>query len=456
MNIHGIQSGAVLQRDGTDRCFVTLTADFTSPTCSHGRLTPLGSGRWRLTDIPVGGPYVLTFADGGESVTFTDVYVGDLWLLAGQSNMEGAGRLAPEEEYPAPDPLVRAFFMQYEWGPAEPFLHRLHRSPDAPHRASHENYTASLRERGLTVLDVPPYPPHRAAGPGYYFAREMLRLTGVPQGVIPAAVGGAPIEMWLPPTDNTENYYTAALRRLTATGNHLRGVFWAQGEGNSDAAGYPAKLETMRQGFCAHLQVDSLPLVQLQSFRCTLDCDNQESRQVWSRFREMQRQLPGRTEQLATVATNDLELDDCIHIAGDSHKIVGVRGARAMWHLVSGEGSPEPDLDRVYVTRDEYVPALFSTIHVVYKNVNTLRAAGVPSGFTLKKRDADGEPSLRMTSRMWLRGNEVCIRVEIPAETLPDYELWYGYGQHFYCNITDEQNRAIPAMGPIIPKGEIL
>ena len=46
---------------------------------------------WRLTGIPVGGPYTLTISDKNGEVDFDNIYVGDVWILAGQSNMEGAG-----------------------------------------------------------------------------------------------------------------------------------------------------------------------------------------------------------------------------------------------------------------------------------------------------------------------------------------------------------------------------
>ena len=34
-------------------------------------------------------------------------------------------------------------------------------------------------------------------------------------------------------------------------------------------------------------------------------------------------------------------------------------------------------------------------------------------------------------------------------EEVKDYEIFYGFGHDFYCNITDGDDRAIPSMGPI-------
>jgi hypothetical protein len=35
-------------------------------------------------------------------------------------------------------------------------------------------------------------------------------------------------------------------------------------------------------------------------------------------------------------------------------------------------------------------------------------------------------------------------------DKLADCELWYGFGNVFYCNITDGENRALPSFGPIL------
>lgn len=450
LTIKGIQSGAVLQRDENNFCSVMLTAAFNGiPSCSLGELKTTDREHWRLTGIPVGGPYTLTIRDAVDCVTFHTIYVGDLWLLAGQSNMEGAGRMTPEDARYAADPLpfLRAFYMDDTWNPAKPVLHQLYLSADSPHRDTWNRNMENLQERGVTN---PVYPYRGGVGPGLYFAQEMFRLTdGVPQGLIPTAVGGAPISMWLPTSDGTQNYYTAACRRIEETGSHIRGVFWAQGEGNSNAADYPAQIEQIRNDLCERLSVKKIPFVQLQSFKCTLSF-TAENDLTWSRFREMQRNMPMQASGLATVATNDLELDDCVHLSSDSQKIAGVRGARAMDHLLVGRGLSEPRLDRVYAVEDGDVPALFSEVHIRYAHIaGDLQAKGVPFGFMLQKKDTQSAPSIQMFRKIELHQNEVVLKLEIPLPQLAEYVLWYGYGNAFYCNITDQGGRAIPSMGPI-------
>ena len=88
--IRGLKNGMVLQRDmGTNACKITISLrGVQHPQPSLGKLEHLGGERYRLTGIPVGGPYALTLADGTRRLEFADLWVGDVWLLGGQSNME--------------------------------------------------------------------------------------------------------------------------------------------------------------------------------------------------------------------------------------------------------------------------------------------------------------------------------------------------------------------------------
>ena len=446
----GLKNGAVLQRNLDNLCVCTFFAEALGEIrSSMGSVHSLGDNKYELVGIGVGGPYEITLSDDDGELTLCDLYVGDVWLLAGQSNMEGAGRMTPEDDAYIADARLRAFYMNDSWDAARPMLHQLYESDDPAHKRSWQSNLDSLRERDLVIYDNPPYPQRRGVGPGLYFAKEMYRLTeGVPQGLIATAVGGAPIEMWLP--NGEENYYTAAVRRIAACGGNIRGVFWAQGEGNPNHEIYPSQIESIRRDLCQKTGKSEIPFVQMQSFRCTVCIGDASADATWSRFRQMQWTMPEGTSTLATVATNDLELDDCIHLSSDAQKIAGCRAARAMHYLLTGEGAPEPTLDSVYTTKNPYVPALFSEIHLKYKNVTgVLSSSGVPFGFTIRRKDADTAPSMKNVQRIVVEGDEVVLRVEIPEQELSSYEVWYGYGNDFYCNITDGADRAIPSMGPI-------
>src|SRR5690606_35169326 len=86
--------------------------------------------------LPAGGPYTLTLtargADGAtlETKKIEGVLVGDLWVLAGQSNMEGYSRLQNLEP---PSESVRVLGLEGEWSLARDPLSRPEQALDPVH-----------------------------------------------------------------------------------------------------------------------------------------------------------------------------------------------------------------------------------------------------------------------------------------------------------------------------------
>ncbi|HEY2773394.1 MAG TPA: sialate O-acetylesterase [Candidatus Binatia bacterium] len=81
-----MQHGASVPVWGTSNAaeHVTVTiASQTKPTVADN------AGRWRVTldPMPPGGPYDLVIQGDDNTLDFTDVMVGDVWLMAGQSNL---------------------------------------------------------------------------------------------------------------------------------------------------------------------------------------------------------------------------------------------------------------------------------------------------------------------------------------------------------------------------------
>ncbi len=448
MNIvEGISSGAVLQRDDMHFCRTIIKAEFKgTPTVSQGKIEKYKDDLWIFSGLFIGGPYTVTISDDEATETFTDLFVGDVWILAGQSNMEGMGRNTADELAAAanPNPIVRAFRPDKKWVAATPVSHQISLSEDPYIKAFWDNAVETCT---VEVSDRPMMF-YRGVGPGVYIGKRMLELTDVPQGLVPCAVGGTPIEKWIP--SGEDNFYYAALRTMHHAGGNFRGMFWCQGEGNPNWEVYPSQLQSIRDGICKEFDLKELPTVVGQSghFKA-LDAFKLENQYIWSRFREMQRKLPETLKNIITVACNDLALDDLIHVSSGGHKTFGRRMADAMDHLITGAGYDEPEIDTIAAFKDPCVPDFYN-LKIRIKNTNgDLCSNGVPSGFAFKLAGSDEEPCDARISALRLRRNEVIIRTEMPLSEIKKLELWYDFGHRTYCNITDGSDRAILSTGPI-------
>jgi sialate O-acetylesterase len=107
----------------------------------------------------------LVVAGDKNTVTFKDVLVGEVWLCAGQSNMEWtlSGSDAADDIKAADLPAIR-------------------------HRRVYGGWTVCSPKTAAGFTGV-----------GFYFARKVHKETGLPIGLINNAIGGTRIEPWLAP-----------------------------------------------------------------------------------------------------------------------------------------------------------------------------------------------------------------------------------------------------------------
>jgi len=154
-----------------------------------------------------------------------------LYLLMGQSNMAGRGKLAAEDK--TPHPCVLVFTLKNKWEPAvEPITH------DKP-----------------SMLGV---------GPGLAFGKAMAEEEpGVTIGLVPCAFGGTPLKRWQQGGDLYSNAVHRA--RLAMRDGTLAGILWHQGESDSGTAAnantYGDRLAQMIRDIRADLGTPNLPFV---------------------------------------------------------------------------------------------------------------------------------------------------------------------------------------------------
>jgi len=182
-----ISDGMVIQRDSPFpiRSKNKITVNFLEKTY----VSQSQNDKWLITLDPVsaGGPFEMEITSEEGSFKIQDIYAGDLWLCAGQSNMEmQMSRLRDDfgEEWELSNfPLVRQFKVPQEWDFSSP----------------RKDYT------GGSWLCPAKENLHEFAATPWFFARNLYEKHKIPIGLIITPWGGTPIESWMSEDALSEN-----------------------------------------------------------------------------------------------------------------------------------------------------------------------------------------------------------------------------------------------------------
>jgi len=280
--------------------------------------TPVGEasgGQWSgtLPGIPAGGPYRVEVrvvdAAGGtlETASVHEVLAGDLWVLAGQSNMQGVGNRFDVEE---PHPQVHVFSMSHEWRRAEEPLHILGESPDPVHCKAQ---TDEEREKAISGWRDGP----KGAGLGISFAKEMARRTGRPVGLIASAHGGTSMAQWDPALRDQggESLYGSMYKQVQAAGGVVRGVLWYQGESDANAdaqAVFKEKFKALVAAMRRDFNAPEMPFYYVQIGRFVVENRPADD---WNKVQADQLAAESEMDRIGMVASIDLALDDLSTLA---------------------------------------------------------------------------------------------------------------------------------------------
>src|SRR5215213_897293 len=175
-----ISDGMVLQRDAKIKLWgwaspnEQISVQFMNKTYKAVTGT---NGEWNimLPKLKAGGPYEMKIK-GSNSITISDVLIGDVWLASGQSNMEyqlGYDDAAyAKEMQEANNPQIRQFKV-----PTRPLL-------DGP-----KDTLAGGSWKWANPKDIGPF-----SAVAYFFAKNLFEKYHVPIGIINSSVGGTPLE----------------------------------------------------------------------------------------------------------------------------------------------------------------------------------------------------------------------------------------------------------------------
>lgn len=410
-------------------------------------LGAVAEGKWSgaIDGVPVGGPYqvsVRIIDEAGaetEKILFDQVLVGDVWILAGQSNMQGVGNRLDNE---TPDPRVNLFAMNHEWRLAEDPLHILPESPDSVH--ADPSWTPEEKAAKVQATRDG----NKGVGLGLSFAKEMLRRTNRPVGLIASAHGGTSMAQWDPALRDQggESLYGSMYKQvMAAAGGKVRGVLWYQGESDANpeaAAVFREKFKALVAAFRTDFNAPELPFYYVQIGRFVHPDPVPDP---WNKIQSEQAAAETEIPHSGMVAAIDLALDDLIHVGTPGLKILGYRLANlAEADLYGGAISRGPRFEKM-----ERVDTPFgNTLRVTFSGVNGgLSAQGRASGFALTPGAEGAEvPALLKQEIAADDPNTVVLWV---AKWPENPHLWYGWGLNPYCNIVDQANMAVPVFGPL-------
>lgn len=414
---------AVVYKEGAKKPLMKLT---NCGTAAKGRFSAT------LKGIPCGGPYCIELSCGDEKAVATDILVGDVWLLCGQSNMQGSGyitgkRLNTEKN-------IHACYLDDKWAMAQEPIGRVELSRHQSH-LQYQNPPIPSRARKN--------PDNRGAGPALPFALERYRQTGVPQGLIQCAHGGTNIKMWDPQTRDMgyDSLYGNMILSARQNGGRVSGMLWYQGESDITADKAPKFEEATLNFFRSarkDLKLPNLPIVQVQISREIHT--SEEGDKGWTIIREAQRTMHKKLRNFLTVHAVDLTLDDSIHLDEDSYFVLGRRLAEAMQTLLNEPGALPPPIEVDRITTSINRVSGRQDFRVKFKNVvGSLQSNGCrPTGFYFAPKNED------IAFKTILHGDTVILKTARGSQA-----IGYGYGQNPICNITDEAGRSLPATGPL-------
>jgi sialate O-acetylesterase len=373
-------------------------------------------GAWRssVKTPAAGGPFSITIAAGGASITVNDVLSGEVWLCSGQSNMEMpvayahrgyAGVKNWKEEVAAADfPRIRLF--------------------SVAKAAS----AAPVRDCKGAWVACSPATVGTFSGTAYFFGRDVHRALDVPVGLIQSAWGGTPAESWTS-EEGLRDFPelaepSAAVARARAAGESrpesrpasrppntpaslyngmiaplvpyaIRGAIWYQGESNRGRylqyrSLFPAMIADWRRSF----GVGDFPFyyVQIAPF------EYRDAPGLSAGLREAQAMTMRVVPNTGMVATTDVGDPKDIH-PKDKQEV----GRRlALWALAKTYGRPVACAGPVYLSMTIEGDA----VRVAFENAEGLVARGA----ALTAFEIAGEDRKFVAAEAAIRGPTVVVR----------------------------------------------
>ncbi len=405
-------------------------------------------------DLEAGGPYTVSVEIGSDRLVVEDLLVGEVWLLGGQSNMQGAELATPDAKSV---PLARMFSVDRTWKEARDPLHRIWEDRNSVQLRIHPVMYPESREWIDAEFERIKGTPEQAGGgvgPGLGFASALIELTGRPVGLVPTALGSTSLELWTKawgdanagPDDPSGSLFWNLIWRGRHTGA-TSGLAWYQGEADSAAGA----AETYAERFLAFLNdvrrelgVPDLPALVVQI--SSVDTSDERWQQIekpetvycWETVREQIRTLPARDPRIRIAVAADLPKYDFGHVSADGQWELGRRLARAALAL-RGQGTT-PDVARI-----DGSDAASGTVRVLLTGVNGRLTPNPEITRAFELRDAANH--VRVPAQARVTADAIELTFDGPVD--PSDRLVHGPRFMPQLAGTDDHGLPLPCFGPL-------
>ncbi len=392
-----------------------------------------------LAPQQAGGPYTMTFYGNSAKRTLNDIYIGEVFLCSGQSNMEmtlnqcGEVHLADYEA--AGSDLIRMLAIPKTTSKAPV--------------ASMESavWTAASKETILHYSCV-----------AYLFANHMQKALDIPVGVVTAAWGGSVAAFWMPEaayvqlSTECDIYTVAGNTEFTPCVGYnamiaplqdfaFRSVLWYQGESNANhtAKTYDKEMEALIRSWRETMHNPELGFTIIELPRFSADAI------AWATIRQKQQLLAKNDPMVCMSISIDLGEWEDIH-PRDKSLFARRAAEETLKTFFRREANPYPAVKAVERISD-------NQIRIVFDNVGDgIRVSEFANGFETSK---DGKLYTPVKEYTW-DANSITItsnkriafvrygyrslwtNVDYQGDVSLQVSVWNSYGNpldQFLCDI---------------------
>lgn len=342
-----------LENDEKGSVYVRIVKEDTGDEVIPWRISvDTGNQCWKIDipDVPAGGLYrletcvmtescvTLQWAFRGDVIHYFGV--GDLYVIAGQSNSAGYGK---DPVYDPPELGVHLFANSNCWKLAS---HPLNDATNTMHEIN--------RESG-----------NSGNSPYLSFAKYLKRDLHYPIGLIQTALGGSPLSRWNPEEEG--DLYQNMVDVVNLLHTRVKGVLWYQGCSDTEelpAQSYFERFEKMVQYTRCDLCDPELSFLTVQINRCTTKAEPKID-EGWSKVREAQRRAAREISNVYLIPTLDFSMSDCIHNSSSSNVVLGERMAKVALQKIYGRNirAMAPDISETVLTQPDQIKICFENVY---------------------------------------------------------------------------------------------